>query len=93
MTDIALTPAKAGWEGLPEVEMNGENWTLDVAAEVLGISERDLRDLVRIVGLKPAGTMNMAHFRRPGRHPRAYEGAKLAQIYDAVRQIARDVSG
>lgn len=76
-----------GWRGLPQAPLDGKHWPLDVAAEVLGIPERDLRDLVRITGLEPTGTLAMAGYRRPGRQPRAYDGDKLVALYDAVRRI------
>jgi hypothetical protein len=76
-----------GWEGLPRVELDGDNWPLDVAATILDMTERDLRDLVRLSGLKPVGTMTMAQFRRSGRTPRVYDGSRLALLCDEMRQI------
>lgn len=80
-----------GWRGLPEVPADGTVWPLSVAADVLGMPESDLRDLVRIAGLKPAGTIKMAEFRRSGRHPRAYDAARLVALYDGIRKLAAEL--
>lgn len=80
-----------GWEGLPPVEPDGSSWPLDLAAKVLDMPERDLRDLVRICGLPPTGTVKVADFRRSGRNPRAYDGAKLVKICEAVRKLALEL--
>lgn len=80
-----------GWEGKPPVPVDGLNWPLDFAAKTLGVPERDLRDLVRIVGLEPTGTMKMAAFHRQGRNPRVYDSVKLIRLYDSIREISRDL--
>ena len=73
--------------------VDGKNWPLDFAAKTLGCSERDLRDLVRIVDLQPSGTMPMAEFRRSGRNPRVYDAAKLVQLHQSVEKLAEALSG
>ena len=50
---------RKGWQSLPFVDLDGQNWPLSVAAKVLDVPEDDLRHLVRITGLEPAGVMRM----------------------------------
>lgn len=80
-----------GWKGKMPVALDGNNWPLDFAAKMLGCSEKDLRDLVRITGLEPAGTMKTATYRRSGRHPRAYDGSKLVLMWQAVNDLAENL--
>lgn len=80
-----------GWKGEPPVALDGDNWPLDFAAKMLDIPEKDLRDLVRITGLKPSGTMSMASYRRSGRNPRVYSGTELIRICEAVRTLAESL--
>jgi hypothetical protein len=82
-----------GWEGVAEVPADGRNWPLEFAARTLGIPERDLRDLVRITGLQPTGTMPMAQYRRSGRNPRVYDAAKLVRLYQLTRELAVELTG
>lgn len=79
---------RKGWKGKPPVALDGNTWPLDFAAKTLGVSEKDLRDLVRIVRLEPAGTLKMAAYRRSGRHPRAYDASKLVRMWQAVQELA-----
>lgn len=81
-----------GWKGKLPVALDGNNWPLDFAAKMIGCSEKDLRDLVRIVGLEPLGTMKMASYRRSGRNPRAYEGSKLVRLWQAIQDLAEDLN-
>jgi hypothetical protein len=78
---------KKGWAHAPEVPVDGTNWPLGFAAKTLDIPERDLRDLIRVVGLPPAGTMKMATYRRSGRHPRVYEASKLIKLVTEVQRL------
>lgn len=87
-----MTPVK-GWAGAPPVPVDGDNWPVEFAAKTLGISEKDLRDLIRITGLEPAGTMKMASFKRSGRNPRVYDAAKLIMLYNAMRELSAALSG
>lgn len=84
--DDELTRGK-GWAGLPSVEIDGQNWTVDFAARILDFPERDLRDLIRITGLQPAGVMNMRSYRSQGRAPRAYPAGKLIRITEAIADL------
>lgn len=82
-----------GWVGLPPVELTGDCWPLDFAARHMGVSERDLRDVVRVTGLPPAGVMKTASYRRSGRNPRVYEAARLLELWDAVGDLKSRFSG
>lgn len=82
-----VTPRTRGWGKQPEVPIDGKNWPLSFAAEQLDISERDLRDLVRIVGLKPTGTMKMATYKRSGRNPMVYDAGKLVKMNEAINSL------
>jgi hypothetical protein len=81
-----VTP-RTGWGRQPEVPLDGKNWPLSFAAEQLDMSERDLRDLVRIVGLKPTGTMKMATYKRSGRNPMVYDAGKLVKMNEAINSL------
>jgi len=76
-----------GWKGKLPVALDGNNWPLDFAAKMIGASEKDLRDLVRILELEPLGTMKMSPYRRSGRNPRAYNGSKLVEMWDAIQDL------
>lgn len=81
------TPKSKGWGRQPEVPLDGRNWPLSFAAEQLDMSERDLRDLVRIVGLKPTGTMKMATYKRSGRNPMVYDAGKLVRLNETINSL------
>lgn len=83
--------AEAGWPGLPAVPPDGRNWPLDVAAKVLGMPEGDLRALVRILGVAPAGVIRTAPYARQGRHPRAYPAGVLLRIAEVVEGLRADL--
>jgi len=91
-------PPSRGWKGRELVESNGDHWPLDFAAKLLQLPERDLRDLVRIVGhmhpgaLEPSGTIRMAAFRRQGRHPRAYPGSKLLMLVEGLADLCEELA-
>lgn len=80
--------SRKGWEGKPAVPVNGENWPLSVAAKIIGCPEKDIRELVRILKVEPAGTLRMASYRRSGRNPRAYDGSKLVIMWDDIQKLA-----
>jgi hypothetical protein len=86
-----LLPRGRGWAGVPFVEFDGVNWPLDFAAKMLDIPLRDLTDLVRITGLRPAGTIRMASYRRQGRQPRAFEASRLIRIAEAIRKLTEEL--
>ena len=78
-------PESSGWQGLPFVPCDGQNWPLAFAARFLDIPERSLREQVRKRGVEPAGVIQMADFRRSGRQPMAYPAAELITIAESFR--------
>jgi hypothetical protein len=74
------------WGSLPFVPLDGANWPLSVAAQVLGVPEKDLRKGIRQQGIAPAGVIRMSDFRRSGRHPMAYPAANLISIAEGFRK-------
>ncbi len=82
-----VTPKTRGWKREREVPIDGANWPLGFAAKQLDLSERDLRDLIRIVGLKPTGTMKMATYSRSGRNPRVYDAGQLVRLNEAIKSL------
>jgi hypothetical protein len=83
---------RKGWAGLAEQPLDGDNWTVEVAAKWLGLPARDIRDLIRVTGLEPTGTAKMAAYRRSGRQPRVYDAKALIQMYETVYEL-RQVLG
>jgi hypothetical protein len=73
-----------GSHPLPAVELDGRNWPLDVAASLLSVPERDLRDLIRILGLEPEGRANMRSYRAQGRTSRVYSARHLILIAEGI---------
>lgn len=80
-----------GWKGKAPVNLDGNNWPLDFAAKILGASEKDLRDLVRILGIDPVGTMKMSSYRRSGRNPRAYDASLLVRVWQGIQDLREDL--
>lgn len=76
-----------GWTGLPEVPVDGKSWPLTFAAELLEFPEKDLRELIRITGLKPVGTIKTSDFARQGRNPRAYDANQLLKLVNGIREL------
>lgn len=74
-----------GWDSLPLIEPDGQNWPLPFAARFLDVPERRLRQEVRDRGIEPSGVLKMDDFRRSGRHPRAYPAAELINIAESFR--------
>lgn len=81
-----------GWTGIPFAELDGQSWTLDFAAKLLDIPERDLRDVIRITGLQPSGVLNMRHYRSQGRAPRAYPAGGLIRLSEAIADLREEFS-
>lgn len=86
-------PGRQGWQGAPKLQLDGVNWTLQFAATILEFPERDLRDLMRILDIKPAGTLNMRDFRSQGRIPRAYPANVLINVTETVRDLKGAAGG
>lgn len=76
-----------GWGGLPEVPCDGQNWPLSFAAELLEIPEEDLRSLIKLIGLKPTGTIKTTDYRRQGRNPRSYSASQLVALVQGFRDL------
>lgn len=74
-----------GWDSLPLVPPDGDNWPLSLAAQLLDIPEKDLRRRVEREKVEPAGVIRMADFRRSGRHPKAYPSSELIRIAEGIR--------
>lgn len=84
-------PLPKGWTGIGFVNIDGMNWPLSVAAKLLDIPEKDLRDLVRITGLQPAGEIRMSAYSRQGRQPRAYPATKLIKLCEVIADLRNDL--
>lgn len=78
---------KRGWKGKLPVPVDGNTWPLDFAAKTMGVSEKDLRDLIRILEVEPEGTMKMASYRRSGRNPRAYNASLLVNMWQDIQDL------
>jgi hypothetical protein len=70
--------------------MDGRNWPLPFAAELLGVSEQALRKKVAAEGIEPAGVIRMSGFRRSGRQPRAYPASELIRIAETITSAQAD---
>jgi hypothetical protein len=79
------------WGHLPELPLDGMHWPIPFAAGLLGVAEKDLRKLVKDAGLEPAGTANMAGYRRSGRQPRVYAAKDLIALHEQF--ISRSCDG
>jgi hypothetical protein len=73
-----------GWAGYQFTDITGDDLPLDIAAQLLDMPEKDLRELVRITRLQPSGVIRMSSFSRQGRQPRAYSRAQLILISEAL---------
>jgi hypothetical protein len=78
---------RKGWEGLPFVPLDGQNWSLEFAAKILGCSKEFLADRVRHLNIPPAGVIRMSEFSRKGRQPRAYPAVTLIAICEEEDKI------
>lgn len=88
----AVTPRR-GWSsiGLRTIEADDPNyWSTKDAALLLGppyLSATQVRQLVRLAGLKPAGKRRMTPTGKSGRHVRVYSAVELIKAYDAVANV------
>jgi hypothetical protein len=78
-----------GWSsvGLPTVGDDPYLWTVADAAKLLGppvLSERRVRDLIRLIGLEPVGKRRVSPLGQSGRHARVYECGRLIEAYDRL---------
>jgi hypothetical protein len=79
------------WGSLPFLDLDGQHWPLSFAADLLDVPEEDLRDLVRILGIEPSGTMRMSDFRRQGRQPRCYPADRLILVTERIRSLREEL--
>ena len=84
---------KRGWRGKLPVALDGNTWPVEFAAGMLGCSEKDLRDMLRVLEVEPVGTLKMSSFKRSGRHPRAYDASKLVEMWADVEELREKYSG
>lgn len=78
-----------GWSstGLRTVGDDETLWTVTDAANLLGpprLSEIQVRQLVKMLNLKPRGKRRVTPLGQPGRHARVYEAEALIKAYDAL---------
>ena len=82
--------ATLGWQsdGLRVIPASDARyWSIADAASLLGppvLTERQLRDLLGIIGLQPAGKRPAGPKRR---HVRVYEAIRIIAVYDAVERL------
>lgn len=78
-----------GWSsaGLPTVGDDETLWTVADAANLLGppqLTQVQVRQLIRMLDIKPTGKRRVTPFGRGGRHARVYPANALIQAYDAL---------
>lgn len=73
-----------GWKGLPFTDLDGMSWPLNFAADLLGVSELELRKRVKRQDVQPAGVIRMRHYSSQGRQPRAYPAKELIRIAEEI---------
>lgn len=78
-----------GWSstGLKTLGDSPDHWTPAEAAAILGPPHLDaaqVRQLIRLAGLEPAGKRRVTAHGRAGRHARVYPAADLIRAYEAV---------
>jgi hypothetical protein len=81
-----------GWSsaGLPAAGETAELWTVAEAAALLGppqLSAAQVRSLVRMASLQPAGKKRTTGQGTPGRHARVYRAAELIELYDTLLNV------
>ncbi len=81
---------KKGWSsaGLRQIDTDDPNfWSTADAAKLLGppdLTHTQVRQLVHLAGLEPAGKKRMD---RGGRHVRVYKATDLIKAYSAISDI------
>ncbi len=87
------TKSKRGWssEGLDVISADDPGfWSTADAARFLGppeLSQAQVRQLVRLGGLEPAGKRRVTIRGRGGRHVRVYRSSDLIKAYEAISSI------
>lgn len=83
---------KRGWssEGLKTVGDDPALWTVSDAASLLGppkLTPAQVRQLVKLFELEPAGKRRVTVRGCGGRHARVYQAELLIKAYDALNQV------
>jgi hypothetical protein len=78
-----------GWSstGLPTVGDRADLWTVAEAASLLGppdLNQTQVRSLIRMASLQPAGKRRTTCYGTPGRHARVYKADELIELYDTL---------
>lgn len=73
------------------MDIDGMSWPVEFAADALGWTAKDLRDLIRVLHVAPVGTIRWAQFSRQGRQPRAYDAQQLILIDKRIRELAEEL--
>jgi hypothetical protein len=85
--------ASRGWssQGLEIIEQDDpEYWSTADAARLLGppiLSQAQVRQVVRLSNLQPAGKRRVTVRGRGGRHVRVYKSTELIKAYEAISSI------
>lgn len=88
-----MTDIKRGWssKGLKQIDPDDPDfWSTADAAKLLGppeLNHTQVRQLVHLAGLEPAGKKRVQINGRGGRHVRVYRAADLIKAYDAIAGI------
>lgn len=81
-----------GWSssGLRTVGDDETLWTVADAATLLGppqLTHVQVRQLIKMVNIEPAGKRRVTPRGRPGRHARVYPAEALIKAYDALSRV------
>ncbi len=88
-----MTDSKRGWSsaGLKQIAPDDPNyWSTAEAASLLGpptLSHTQVRQLVHLANLEPAGKKRVAIRGKGGRHVRVYPAADLIKAFNAIAEI------
>lgn len=87
-----MSVSDRGWSsvGLRTVGDDETLWTVADAAGLLGppqLTRVQVRQLIRMVDLKPVGKRRVTPVGRSGRHARVYPAEALIRAYDALSRV------
>lgn len=85
-----------GWSsaGLRVVGDDENLWTVADAARLLGppvLTEAQVRQLIRLIGIQPMGKRNTSQPGRSARHARVYHSLDLIRAFDAIHRLSEDL--
>lgn len=86
------TGVKRGWTsaGLRIISSDDTSyWSTKDAAMMLGTEAEQIRNLIRLTGLTPAGKRH-GHARRGGRYVRVYSAVDLIRAFETVSEITSE---